>query len=301
MTLLEKTSTTAEEFDLQLPSGRIHAKRLGSPEAPLAICLPGLSANLVGFDFLAERLAGDQIQVVAVDLRGRGRSEVTPPGTYGWVNHARDVFTIADALGAPRFSLLGQSMGGAVAMTCAWLDASRLERMVLIDVCGAPDESVLAPIAAAVNRLGAVYPSVDAYIGMVRQIGTVEPWSEYWERYFHYELRETDGGVAARSDRQAVLEDGAFGAGAYAFGDRSGVYALWSRLSMPVLLLRASRELLPGFGFVVPPSCRDRFVREVAGAEVLEVDANHYGINTHPESAAAIARFLGIASATQPD
>src|SRR5579884_1660934 len=128
MTTLQPT-VVPTEFDIQLPSGRIHAQRFGAEGAPLAICIPGLSANLKSFDFLGERIASESLQVVAIDLRGRGRSEVTPPGTYGWMNHARDVLAVADALGAQRVSLIGQSMGGAVAMTCAWLDASRIERI----------------------------------------------------------------------------------------------------------------------------------------------------------------------------
>jgi alpha-beta hydrolase superfamily lysophospholipase len=39
---------------------------------------------LCGFDRLAEWLAGDALQLVAIDLRGRGRSEVTGPDSYGW-------------------------------------------------------------------------------------------------------------------------------------------------------------------------------------------------------------------------
>ena len=75
------------------------------------LCVPGLSANLGGFDRLAERLACDTLQLVAIDLRGRGRSEVTSAGTYGWRNHARDVLDIADAVGAPSFAIIGQSSG----------------------------------------------------------------------------------------------------------------------------------------------------------------------------------------------
>lgn len=295
MTLMQP-SVIPHEFDLELPSGRIHAQRFGAEDAPLAICVPGLSANLKGFDFLGERLAGESLQVVAIDLRGRGRSQVTPPGTYGWINHARDVFGVADRLGAQRFSILGQSMGGGVAMACAWLDASRVERIALLDVAGRPDESVLGPIGASVSRLGAVYPSVDAYVALVRQIGTIEPWSEYWQRYYEYELQPVEGGVASTTDRQAVMEDGAFGAGAYAFGDDAGVYALWRHLQMPVLLLRAQRELLPGLGHVVPAAERDRFLREVPTARGVEVDANHYTVNTHEDTAAALAEFLGVAA-----
>jgi pimeloyl-ACP methyl ester carboxylesterase len=298
VSIQRSTLVSAQEFDLELPSGRFHAQRFGSDKGRLVLCLPGLSANMKGFDFLCERLLRDDLQLVAVDLRGRGLSEVTPPGTYGWVNHAKDVFAIADALGARRFSLLGMSMGGAVAMVCAWMDAPRVERVVLLDICGIPDETANAPILAAVSRLGAVYPSVEAYLALVRQIGTVEPWSEYWERYFRYELEPVEGGVTARSNPAAVMEDGVFGGGAFAFGDGAGVYALWHSLSMPTLLLRASRELLPGFGRIVSDRDRERFGRDVPSATVVDVDANHYGINTHEDSARAIAAFLAVEAPT---
>ena len=80
-----------EDFDIPLKSGRLRVRRWGAAGAAAVVCVPGLSANLCGFDRLAERLAGDTLQFVAIDLRGRGRSEVTGAGTYGWRNHARDV------------------------------------------------------------------------------------------------------------------------------------------------------------------------------------------------------------------
>ena len=70
------------------------------------VACPACRRNLCGFDRLAERLAGDTLQFVAVDLRGRGRSEVTGAGTYGWRSHARDVLGIADAVGAPSFAVV---------------------------------------------------------------------------------------------------------------------------------------------------------------------------------------------------
>ena len=83
-----------EDSDISLASGRLRVRRWGAADAPAVVCVPGLSANLCGFDRLAERLAGETLQLVAIDLRGRGRSEVTGPGTYGWRNHARDVLDI---------------------------------------------------------------------------------------------------------------------------------------------------------------------------------------------------------------
>ena len=129
-----------EDADIRLESGRLRVRRWGAAEAPAVVCVPGLSANLCGFDRLAERLAGGTLQLVAIDLRGRGRSEVTGAGTYGWRNRARDVLGVADAVGAPSFAIIGQSSGAAIAMTCAQLEPSRVERLVLVDLAGSPEE-----------------------------------------------------------------------------------------------------------------------------------------------------------------
>ena len=284
---MDTSLATGKEFDLRLPSGRFHAKRFGSPNAPLALCLPGLSANLASFDFICERIAGDELQAVAFDLRGRGKSEVTAAGTYGWDNHARDAFDAAEALGAGRFSIIGQSMGGGVAMEAASQDSSRLERIVLLDICGVPDASSLVAISASVNRLGQVFPSTEFYIEAVKGLGLIQPWSTYWDNYFHYELEPVEGGVRTRSERAAVLED-------YAYGETKDPYTLWSSLTMPVLLLRASREIMQGMGRIVSDADRARFPAEVPTATLVDVDANHYTVNTSEASVTAIRKFFGL-------
>jgi len=152
---------------------------------------------------------------VAVDLRGRRRSEVTGAGTHGWRNHARDLLGNADAAGAPSFAVVGQSSGAAIAMTCAQLEPSRIERLVLVDLAGSPDERSAVPVLASVSRLGAVYPSAQAAIEVIKQIGIIPEWDEYWNRYFLYELRGVDGGVTSASDRGAVLEDLGYGNAMY--------------------------------------------------------------------------------------
>jgi pimeloyl-ACP methyl ester carboxylesterase len=194
-------------FELALPSGRLQVRRFGDVDAPLVLGLPGLTANMKSFDFIGERFGSDRLQLVAMDLRGRGKSDVTPSGTYGWASHARDALAAADVLRAERFSILGQSMGGLVAMDAAGLDPDRIERIVLIDICGVPDPPTLQLIAAAASRPGQVYPSVDAFISFVQQLGTIEPWSEYWERYFRYDMVEVEDGVRARRQLAAVMED----------------------------------------------------------------------------------------------
>ncbi len=282
----------SQDRDIQLASGRLRVRLWGAADAPAVVCVPGLSANLCGFDRLAERLAGDTAQFVVADLRGRGRSEVSGAGTYGWRSHARDVLGIADAVGAPSFAIIGQSSGAAIAMTCAQLDPSRVERLVLVDLAGSPDERSVVPVVASVSRLGTVYPSAQAAIALIKQAGLIPQWDEYWDRYFLYELREVSGGVTSSSDRGAVLEDLGYGAAMYWSEPERPIHALWHAITMPALVLRARQEIMPGFGSILPAAEAARFAAAVPSARVVEIDANHYTITTHDDSIAAVGAFL---------
>lgn len=149
----------AEDFEIVVRGSRLHAQRWGSQSAPLVIGCPGLRGIAEQFAVVGGRIGGDGLQFVALDPRGRGKSDKTSPGSYGWENHARDVLTLADGLGFERFSMIGNSMGGAVAMKTAELDASRLRRVVLIDIAGSVDRGVGAVIAGEIDDLRVTYDS----------------------------------------------------------------------------------------------------------------------------------------------
>jgi hypothetical protein len=53
-----------------------------------------------------------------------------------------------------------------------------------------------------------------------------------------------------------------------------------------------TRELVPGAGRVVLEEDRRQFEAEVPGSVTVAIDANHVTINTHPQAADVIARFL---------
>ena len=87
----------ADSLDLQLPSGTMRALRHGAGTGVPVLCAPGLSANARSFDSVARTLVARGRPVVALDLRGRGFSPPTAPGTYGWRRHAEDVLAAAVA------------------------------------------------------------------------------------------------------------------------------------------------------------------------------------------------------------
>jgi pimeloyl-ACP methyl ester carboxylesterase len=271
--------------DLLLPAGRMHLEQIGKPEGSPVVCVPGLSSNLRAFDAIAPKLARSKHRVASLDLRGRGLSPATAPGTYGWRRHAEDVLQAAERLGFQNFDLIGHSMGAFVAMEAANLAPQRVRRLVLIDGVGIPDRSVIPPILASVQRLGVSYPSAEAYLDQIHRNGAAVPWDELWKGHALYELETVPGGVHPRTSKAAVLEDAAY-------GGTHDAAMFWRGLTMPTLLVRATQPLPPSTGFVVGEKLRDEFLAKVRGARSVEVDANHYGVMAHPTALRAITEFL---------
>jgi pimeloyl-ACP methyl ester carboxylesterase len=276
----------AQDLDVSLPSGRMRVRRWGRAGSRLVVCVPGLTGNLVSFDYLGSELAGAGFQAVAIDMRGRGFSEVTPTGTYGWPAHAADLVALAETLGEPRFAVVGWSMGAVVGLQAALLAPDRLRRLVLLDSVGRAGPGVVDLFRTNIDRLRSVHPSRAMYIAAVRAIGLIRPWCDLWERYLTYELEQVDGGFRARSSYTAVMED-------WEWGGSNDASELWPDLTSPVLLVRALEPLRARDVEVVPEASRDAFLGSVPHAHLVEVDANHYSVVTSPATVAATAEFLG--------
>lgn len=274
----------AVESDLTLASGVVRVRRVGPPDAPLVIGVHGLSVNLHAFDYLVERLAGPEHAVVTFDLRGRGRSAATPPGSYGLRSHARDVLEIADRLGARRFDCVGWSLGAMIAIIAAAQAGDRVRSLALIDqVRGISDEKAKQAVRHGIDRLDTVVTDPEEYVSLVRSTGMARPWSQYWHRLYSYELVQVDGGYTPATSRAACLED-------LDHPDVGGVVPAWPELVMPVLLVRALEPM--GGGLTVPTQDVLRFLETVPGARLLEVDRNHFGVLIDHRTATAVGELL---------
>ena len=119
---------------------------------------------------------------------------------------------------------------------------------------------------------------------LAKNLPHYQPWPP-WERLFDYELVEVEGGVSFRTQKPAPWEDEQYRL-------RQDPYKLWPALTMPTLLVRASQEVPPNFGFLITKDEYARFLREVPTAEGVEIEANHYTVGMAPAAARAIAGFL---------
>jgi pimeloyl-ACP methyl ester carboxylesterase len=122
------------EIALDTPFGPLTGLRGGAGTPVLA--LHGWLDNAASWIPLAAHL-GD-IDLVALDLPGHGRSAHLPPGAeYSLAGTVLTVLDAADALGWPRFAVLGHSMGAAIGSILCAAAPDRVARFLAIEALGA--------------------------------------------------------------------------------------------------------------------------------------------------------------------
>lgn len=142
------------------PDGlKLHVRDYQAPYAvlPPALCLPGLTRNSADFDTLARRLAADPHRprrVVALDLRGRGRSEHDPdPARYNLGVELADILAVIAALDIAPAVFIGTSRGGLLTMLMAAVQPGAIAGAVLNDIGPAIEPEGLERIRSYVGRL----------------------------------------------------------------------------------------------------------------------------------------------------
>jgi 3-oxoadipate enol-lactonase len=133
----------------------------GSPAAPVVMFVHALGLDLSMWDAQARALAS-RARVLRYDLRGHGRSDVTP-GAYAIEQLGADALALADALGIDRFAVCGQSLGGMVALWLAAQAPARVTHAVLANTSAKADAAAMESRRQAVLA-GGIEPIVEAAI-----------------------------------------------------------------------------------------------------------------------------------------
>ena len=104
----------------------------------------------------------DAHRLVSFDMRGYGRSHIPSPD-FKWSleQMVEDLFAVADAAGLPRFHLVGESIGGTVALAAALAEPQRIATLTV---------SNGAHLGASIQRVEAWRRQLDE--------GGVKVWSD---------------------------------------------------------------------------------------------------------------------------
>ena len=135
---------------------------------------------------------------------------------------------------------------------------------------------------------GEVFPSFDAYVALMKLAPFLQPWSQALEDYFRYESEAVEGGVRSRINPANILEE--------AQNIRQEAPAqYYSKVTCPVLILRATDGILSNDDLVLPESAVDRMVSEIPDARRIDIKGtNHFSILFQPNEMRdkAIREFL---------
>jgi pimeloyl-ACP methyl ester carboxylesterase len=150
---------------------RLHYLEWGRADAPPVVCVHGYTGSAQAFNALARRLQ-DRYRIIAPDVRGHGESAWSPAGAYEYADQASDLAAFVDRLELARFTLIGTSMGGIIAMAYIAGHGGRLDGLVINDI-GPDAEAGTQRITQTVGARPDGFASLEAALAYRRTISPI--------------------------------------------------------------------------------------------------------------------------------
>jgi pimeloyl-ACP methyl ester carboxylesterase len=262
--------------------GRISILSAGRGETVL--CVHGLGGTKASFLPTVAALA-DSYRVVALDLPGSGESDKPIGAPYDAAWFARALFETMDSLGVERAHLVGNSMGGRVAIEAGLMDRDRVGGLVLLSPAlawlrgrrWAPVVRVLRPELGLIQL--APRPVVE---GVVRRLipGAADGWAAAGVDEFLRCYLTPRGRAAFYAAARNIYLDEPHG--------EDGFWTRLAELSPDALFVWGRRDNL------VPIAFMKHVERALPRARHVELECGHVPQLERPrETHAAIREFLG--------
>jgi pimeloyl-ACP methyl ester carboxylesterase len=263
------------------------ASGAGPPRSPV-ICIHGLTRNSKDFEEVAPWIAAQGRRVIAVDIRGRGRSERDPdPRRYSPMVYAGDVLKLMDEQGIPSAVFIGTSMGGIITMTIALKRLRAISGAVLNDVGPMISPAGLDRIRGYVGKGRAVetWDDAAAYIKSINEVAFPANTMDDWMKFARRTFRDDNGRPVLDYDPQIAVSV----QGAKIKTTSLMAKLLYRRLARnrPTLLIRGEiSDILDAEGA--------QYMRRAApGLQYAEVPGvGHAPMLTEPAAQAALSSFL---------
>jgi pimeloyl-ACP methyl ester carboxylesterase len=151
-----KYSNSASQF-VDLGKGlNVHVRDEGNRAGRTLLLVHGSNASLQTWEPWVKRL-GKDYRIISLDLPGHGLTGANPSRDYHYAAFVEIVDQVATKLGADRFVIGGNSMGGGVAWHYALAHPEHTDALLLVDAAGAPGwQARKVPIGFRVARMPVV-------------------------------------------------------------------------------------------------------------------------------------------------
>ena len=255
----------------------------GAASAPPVVCVHGYTSSAEAFNAPARRLE-DRFHLIAPDVRGHGESAWSPGGEYQYRDQAGDLAVLVDQLGLARFTLVGTSMGGIIAMTYAGAHAERLRGLVLNDI-GPDVEGGSQRITQMMGSRPEEFPSLEDAMEYRRQMSPIVAGrgaEDQRELALGVLRQRGDGRWVWKMDPAYVQQRVQRGAPA-----RPALWPVLERLACPTLLVWGTES------DVLSEAQARRMVATLPRGELAAVPGvGHAPTLVEPVALAALERFL---------
>lgn len=179
----------------------IHVAMNGNVNLPTIVLLHGFTGSTATWQELIEQFKG-RFRTVAIDLTGHGKTAMPEDvARYSMTQQVEDLEALCEALSLKRFTLLGYSMGGRVALAYAVNYPRRVSSLVL--------ESASPGLKTAEER--ANRQVADSLLADRIVAGGLPAFVEFWERIPLFDSQRVlseEKKVAIRTERLSQNEKG---------------------------------------------------------------------------------------------
>ena len=277
-----------KDYFFQTTDGlRLYARDYPGPDAnaPVLLCLHGLTRNSKDFASLAQALASD-FRVVVPEQRGRGLSDYAEDvSRYSLLQYVEDMQGLIVELGLQRLSVVGTSMGGLMTFALNALSPGLIARAVINDIGPEIAQAGLDRIKSYVGVAGPFEDWEEAAYLMSITAEIFPDWTDsQWSDFARQCYIEREGQIVIDYDPRIATP-------LATQSTDTEAETLWSLFeamaSVPSLLVRGELSDL------LSPECVARMQKVHPSMEVLSVpNVGHAPMLNEPGVTEAIRRFL---------
>lgn len=225
---------------------KLHYVDWGNTEKPPLLLIHGGRDHARSWDWVAQRLR-DDYHIMAPDLRGHGDSEWARGGQYALIDYVLDIAQLLDQLQPFPITIIGHSLGGAIACQYSGIYPERLKQLVAIEGLGpAPDRLRSGPVYQRMQdwitqmrtfagRYPRRYPSLNVAIQRMQEANKNLSPEQARHLTIHGIYRNEDGTYTWKFDNYVRSHS------PYAFNMHEA-RDIWGRITCPTLLLRGTQS-----------------------------------------------------------
>jgi pimeloyl-ACP methyl ester carboxylesterase len=267
---------------IELRGLRFHYRDWPSAKAgaPDLVLLHGFTGHARSWDAFAAAMT-DRYRVLALDQRGHGESDWASADKYGASEMVDDLAAFVHAMKLQRFSLLGLSMGGNVAIHYGGRKPPELARLVIVDIAPQIVPSGATRIQTGVQAKD-VFGSRDEAFAAARAGNSVPPEAHHRSRVDQNLMRTDDGLFTWRYDR-ALRSPGTVRA-----RDPEAGWRAVADIAVPTLLIRGENS------DILSPELAQRMLDANANIKLTTVSGSGHSVplDKPTEFLAAARAFL---------